>query len=169
MFKPRGLLHDRSSAHLTKVWHSAGGTAPTSEGLIIWSILHSSCICSLNYFLFQPVVHKWSIKGYGMSCPVCGKVHIKDSLLLIGFPLKKYVIMTVCLTSSSQWYENQCALEVSWNKTNIALLIQLSPLVTFLTHYIFVNSFRWVPWPLTSVCGHLNYHSRWTVRKLKLF
>ena len=37
-------------------------------------------------------------------CPVCGKVHIKDPFLLIGkssgFPLKKYVTMTICLTSN---------------------------------------------------------------------
>ena len=44
-------------------------------------------------------------------CPVCGKVHLKDPFLLIGnrslcgnsgFPLKKYVTMTICLTSNSQ-------------------------------------------------------------------
>ena len=70
------------------------------------SVLHSGCICCLGYFLFQPVVHHWSIKGYGMCCPVCGKVHVKDSLLLIGksslcgdsgFNLKKYVTMTIYL------------------------------------------------------------------------
>ena len=48
------------------------------------SILHGGCIFSLGYFPFQPVVHNWSIKGCGMCCPVCGKVHIKDPLLLIG-------------------------------------------------------------------------------------
>ena len=72
-------------------------------------------------------VHNWSIKGCGVCCPVCGKVHIQDPLLLIGkssqcsesrFPLKKYVTMTIHLTTNSQWYGNQCALEVSLNKTN---------------------------------------------------
>ena len=62
-----------------------------------------------------------------MCCSVCGKVHIKDPLLLIEksiicgnirFPLKKYATMTICLTSNSWWYENQSALEVSLNKTN---------------------------------------------------
>ena len=65
---------------------------------IIWSILHSRCICSLRYFLFQWVVYNWSIKGCGMCCPVHRKVYIKDPSLLIrksstcgnsGFPLKE--------------------------------------------------------------------------------
>ena len=69
--------------------------------------------------------------GSGMCCPVFGKVHIKDPYLLIGksslcgdngFPLKKYVSMTICLTSNSRWYEHQCALEVSLNKTNFQSL-----------------------------------------------
>ena len=37
------------------------------------------------------------------------------------FPLKKYVRMTICLMSNGQRYENQCALEVSLNKTNFLL------------------------------------------------
>ena len=40
-----------------------------------------------------------------------------------GFPLKKYVTMIVCLTSSSQWYENECALEVLLNKTNFLFFV----------------------------------------------
>ena len=89
---------------------------------ITWSILYDRSICSP----FQPVVH-----NYGMCCPVCVKVHIKDSLLLIRkssicgnsrFPLKKHMVtMTICLTSNSWWYENQCALEVSLNKTNFPI------------------------------------------------
>ena len=70
------------------------------------SILHGGCIYSLSYFPFQPVVPNWFIKGCGMWCPVCGKVHIEYPLLLIGmsslcgnggFSLKKYVTMTICL------------------------------------------------------------------------
>ena len=62
-----------------------------------------------------------------MWCTVCGKVHIKDPLLLIRksslcsdsrFPLKKYVTVTICLMSNS-WYENQCAVQASLNKTSI--------------------------------------------------
>ena len=62
-----------------------------------------------------------------MCCPVRGKVSIKDPLLIMGksslcddsgFPLKKYVTMTIHLMSISQWYENQCTLEASLNKTS---------------------------------------------------
>ena len=62
----------------------------------------------VGYFPFQPVVHNWSIKGCGVCCPVCGKVHMKDPLLLIGkgslidgFSLKKYVTMTICMMSNA--------------------------------------------------------------------
>ena len=37
----------------------------------------------LSYFSFQPVPHYWCNQGCGMCYPVCGMVHIKDSLLLI--------------------------------------------------------------------------------------
>ena len=102
--------------------------SPAKVG-IIWLSLHGGCICSLGYFPFQPVVHNWSIKGGVMCCPVCRKMHIKYRLLLFGksslcgdirFALKKYVKMTIYLTSNSRWYENQCALEASLNKTNFA-------------------------------------------------
>ena len=38
----------------------------------------------LSYFSFQPVLHNWCNKGRGMCNPVCGIVHIKEPLLLIG-------------------------------------------------------------------------------------
>ena len=38
----------------------------------------------LNYFSFQPVLYDWCNKGHGMYNPVCGMVHIKELLLLIG-------------------------------------------------------------------------------------
>ena len=37
-----------------------------------------------SYFLFQPVLHDWCNKGCGMCYPVCGMMHIKEPLLLIG-------------------------------------------------------------------------------------
>ena len=36
------------------------------------------------YFPFQPVFQNWCNKGRGICYPVCGMVHIKESLLLIG-------------------------------------------------------------------------------------
>ena len=41
-------------------------------------------MATLDYFSFQPVVTNRSVKCCGMRCPVCGKVHMKDPLLLIG-------------------------------------------------------------------------------------
>ena len=39
---------------------------------------------SLGYFSFQPMLHDWCNKGRGMCYHVCGMVHIKEPLLLIG-------------------------------------------------------------------------------------
>ena len=62
----------------------------------------------LSYFSFQPVLHDWCNKGRGMCYPVCGMVHIKEHLLLIGksslyggsrFPLSlSEWSFTICLT-----------------------------------------------------------------------
>ena len=61
----------------------------------------------LNYFSFQPVIHDWYIKARGMCYPVCGIMHIKEPLLLIGkssqfgvsgFPLSLSWSVTICLT-----------------------------------------------------------------------
>ena len=65
-----------------------------------------------------PAIHGWVTSGSQLVRqrlwyvpPACGKVHIKDPLMLIGMsslcgdrglPLKKYVTMTICLTSNSQ-------------------------------------------------------------------
>ena len=62
----------------------------------------------LNYFSFQPVLHDWYNKDQFMCYPVCGMVHIKEPLLLIGksslcggswFPssLSEWSL-TICLT-----------------------------------------------------------------------
>ena len=39
---------------------------------------------SFHYFSFQLVLHDWCNKGCCMCYPVCGMVHIKETLLLIG-------------------------------------------------------------------------------------
>ena len=73
---------------------------------VIGSILHG--VDPLSYFLFQPVLHDWCNKGRGMCYPVCGMVHIKEPLLLIGksslcggsgfpFSLSEWSL-TICLT-----------------------------------------------------------------------
>ena len=38
----------------------------------------------IEIFLVHPVPHNWCNKGHGMCYPVCGMVHIKEPLLLIG-------------------------------------------------------------------------------------
>ena len=49
---------------------------------VLGSILHG--VDPLSYFSFQPVLHDPCNKGRGMYYPVCGMVHIKEPLLLIG-------------------------------------------------------------------------------------
>ena len=49
---------------------------------VVESILHG--VDPLSYFSFQPVLHDWCNKGRGMCYPVCGMVHIKEPLLVIG-------------------------------------------------------------------------------------
>ena len=49
---------------------------------VVGSILYE--VNALSYFSFQPVLHDWCTKGRGMYYPVCGMVHIKEPLLLIG-------------------------------------------------------------------------------------
>ena len=68
----------------------------------------SSFWVPLSYMSFQPVLHDWCNKGHGMCYPVCGMVHIKEPLLLIGksslcggsgfpFSLSEWSL-TICLT-----------------------------------------------------------------------
>ena len=41
-------------------------------------------VWGLSYFSLRPVLNDWCNKGRGMCYPVCGMVHIKEPLLLIG-------------------------------------------------------------------------------------
>ena len=62
----------------------------------------------LSYFSFQPMFHDWCTKGRGGCYPVCGMMHIKEPLLLIGksspfggsgFPLSlSEWSLTICVT-----------------------------------------------------------------------
>ena len=58
---------------------------------VVLTLLKFNYVCEyvsylgpLSYFSFQPVLHDWCNKGCGMFYPVCGMVHIKEPLLLIG-------------------------------------------------------------------------------------
>ena len=74
--------------------------------VVVGSILHG--VDPLSYFSFQPVLHDWCNKGRGMCDHVCGMMHIKEPLLLIGksspcygsgFPLSlSEWSFTICLT-----------------------------------------------------------------------
>ena len=89
----------------------------------IWAIFHSN---------------KWSTTSpskTGMCCPVWESAYDSYTTNLLigkrslcgdsGFPLKKYVTMTICLTSNSWWYENQCTLEASLNKKQTFLYVRI--------------------------------------------
>ena len=89
---------------------------------VVGSILHG--VDPLSYFSFQPVRHDWCNKGCGMCYPVCGMVHIKEPLLLIGrsspcygsgFPLSlSEWSFTTCLMPYNRKYN---VLSASLNKT----------------------------------------------------
>ena len=74
--------------------------------------------------MFQPVLHNWYNRGCGMYYPVCGMMHIKEPLLLIGmsspcggsgFPLSlSEWSFTICLTP---YNHPSNVLSVSLNKT----------------------------------------------------
>ena len=67
----------------------SGGAGRSSEverslmvRCVVGSILHGAD--PLSYFSFHSVLHDWSNKGCSVCYPVCGMVHIKEPLLLIG-------------------------------------------------------------------------------------
>ena len=87
-------------------------------------IRYISLMYPLSYFSFQPVLHEWCNKGRGMCYPVCGMVHIKEPLLLIGksspcggsgfpFSLSEWSL-TICPTP---YNHKQNVLSASLNKT----------------------------------------------------
>ena len=53
-------------------------------GVCVMARLASYQLVPLSYFSFQPVLHNWCNKGHGLYYPVCGMMHIKEPLLLIG-------------------------------------------------------------------------------------
>ena len=65
---------------VTRVWSLK--ERDVAQRWVVGSILHG--MDPLSYFSFQPVLHDWCNKGRGVCYPVCGMVHIKEPLLLIG-------------------------------------------------------------------------------------
>ena len=53
---------------------------PVCDGLLDQTLMEDP----FSYFVFQPVFHNWCKEGHGMCYCVCGMVHIKEHLLLIG-------------------------------------------------------------------------------------
>ena len=90
----------------------------------IGRLIDPSWGCPLSYFSFQPVLHDWCNKGRGMCYPVCGMMHIKEPLLLIGksslcggsgFPLSlSEWSFTICVTPYNR---KENVLSASLNKT----------------------------------------------------
>ena len=71
-----GLCYPRGARCSSMVEHSL------MVRWVVGLILHG--VDALSYFSFQPEHHDWCNKGWGMCNPVCGMVHIKEPLLLIG-------------------------------------------------------------------------------------
>ena len=64
---------------------SKRGNPLPPHGLLFPINNKGSFICTIpQTFSFQPVLHDWCNKGRGMCYLVCGMVHIKEPLLLIG-------------------------------------------------------------------------------------
>ena len=105
------IIRETPSHTCTHANKGAGRSSEVDRSLMVqWvvgSILHG--VDPLSYFSVQPVFHDWCNKGRGVCYPVCGIVHIKESLLLIGksslcgcsgfpFSLSEWSL-TICLTA----------------------------------------------------------------------
>ena len=66
-------------------YHGARCSSVVRASLMVrWVVGSIHGVDPLSYFSFQPVLHDWCNKGHGMCYPVCGMMHIKEPLLLIG-------------------------------------------------------------------------------------
>ena len=83
--RPQKLRLERI-VNLPHLPQGAGRSSEVERSLMVrWiveSILHG--VDPLSYLSFHPVLYDWCNKGRGMCYPVCGMVHIKEPLLLIG-------------------------------------------------------------------------------------
>ena len=104
----------------------------------------------LSYFSFQRVLHDWYNKGRGMYYSVCGMMHIKEPLLLIGksslyggsgfsFSLSEWSF-TICLTPYNR----------KWNVWSVSLN-KIFPSFLLLNDFydiVYVAIFQWCKWCL---------------------
>ena len=101
LYGDKHMLKDHSDSE-------RGNPLPTLDGLLVSISSKYSFICTILHTSFQPVLHDWCNKGRGMCYPVCGMVHMKEPLLLMGksspcggsvFPLSlSEWSFTICLT-----------------------------------------------------------------------
>ena len=75
----------------------------------------------LTLFLFQPVLHDWCNKGLGICYPVCGMVHIKEPLLLIGKSSPYEWFFTICPTPYNR-KKNVMSASLNKNISFVAIL-----------------------------------------------
>ena len=61
---------------------------------------------SWSYLSFQPLHHDWFNKSCGMCYPVCGMMHIKEPLLLIG---KSSHMAAAAFILLSEWSSTICS------------------------------------------------------------
>ena len=76
-FPPQGSLHQVSPKFLEQ----------TLDKKLMSSLrvsLYFTQSVNISFFYIWPLLHNWCNKRCGMDYPVCGMVHINDSLLLIG-------------------------------------------------------------------------------------
>ena len=78
----RKVSHDVLFLNLRGAGHSSEVERSLMVRWVVGSILHG--VDPLSYFSFQPVLHDWCTKDHGICYPVCGMMHIKEPLLLIG-------------------------------------------------------------------------------------
>ena len=118
LYKQIGLLYFVSILQINCILYSVGLINMYTNMYFV-----GKSIYSWSYFSFHPVLHDWFNNSCGMCYPVCGIVHIKEPLLLIGksspccssgFPLSLFEwSFTICLTPYNRKYN---VLSVSLNK-----------------------------------------------------
>ena len=86
-FQP--VLHDWCNKGCGMCYPVCGGAKCSSvvRAFALWyngSSDRSFMMDPFSYFSLQPVLHDWWKRGRGMCYPICGMVHIKDPLLIIG-------------------------------------------------------------------------------------